>query len=68
MTILMKNPPGPVSVKHGIAVDGNGVAKDGKIVGPGGSSVSRSNSRPASTRSTARSRPPSGVQGTLTVT
>jgi plastocyanin len=39
VTILMKNPPGPVSVKHGIAVEGNGVDKDGKIVGPGGSSV-----------------------------
>ena len=36
MTITMNNPS---SLQHGIAVEGNGVNKDGKIVGQGGTSV-----------------------------
>jgi uncharacterized cupredoxin-like copper-binding protein len=36
VTITMNNPS---SVQHGIAVEGNGVSKDGKIVGQGGTSV-----------------------------
>ena len=36
VTIAMNNPS---SVEHGIAVEGNGVNQDGKIVGQGGTSV-----------------------------
>jgi uncharacterized cupredoxin-like copper-binding protein len=36
VTITMNNPS---SLEHGIAVEGNGVDKDGKIVGQGGTSV-----------------------------
>ena len=36
VTITMNNPS---SVQHGIAVEGNGVNQDGKIVGQGGTSV-----------------------------
>lgn len=36
VTITMNNPS---SLQHGIAVEGNGVDKDGKIVGQGGTSV-----------------------------
>src|SRR5262245_10583506 len=35
---VMKN-PGSSGVQHGIAVEGNGVDKDGPIVQPGGTSV-----------------------------
>jgi uncharacterized cupredoxin-like copper-binding protein len=36
VTITMNN---PAPLEHGIAVEGNGVNKDGKIVGQGGTSV-----------------------------
>jgi uncharacterized cupredoxin-like copper-binding protein len=36
VTITMNN---PAPLEHGIAVEGNGVDKDGKIVGQGGTSV-----------------------------
>ena len=36
VTITMNN---PAPLQHGIAVEGNGVDKDGKIVGQGGTSV-----------------------------
>ena len=39
VTITMKNPPGSVAIDHGIAVEGNDVDKDGKVVPPGGKSV-----------------------------
>jgi len=37
VTIVMKNPKGG-DLPHGIAVEGHGVDKDGKIVDPGGTS------------------------------
>jgi uncharacterized cupredoxin-like copper-binding protein len=38
VTLTMKNPKGS-GLDHGIAIDGNGVDKDGNIVGPGKTST-----------------------------
>jgi uncharacterized cupredoxin-like copper-binding protein len=37
VTITMKN-PGSSGISHGIAIEGKGVDKDGKVVAPGGTS------------------------------
>jgi uncharacterized cupredoxin-like copper-binding protein len=37
VTIVMKNPSGAI-IEHGVAIQGNGVNKKGKIVQPGGRS------------------------------
>ena len=38
VTLVMKNPSSS-GLEHGVAVEGHGVDKDGKIVGPGGTST-----------------------------
>jgi uncharacterized cupredoxin-like copper-binding protein len=38
VTLVMKNPSSS-GLQHGVAVEGNGVDKDSKIVGPGGTST-----------------------------
>jgi uncharacterized cupredoxin-like copper-binding protein len=38
VTLVMKNPSSS-GLQHGIAIEGNGVDKDGKVVSPGGSST-----------------------------
>jgi uncharacterized cupredoxin-like copper-binding protein len=38
VSLVMKNPSSS-GLQHGVAVEGNGVDKDGKIVGPGGTST-----------------------------
>jgi plastocyanin len=67
VTITMNNPS---SLEHGIAVERNGVDKDGKIVGQGGTSVLAVQLKAGKyTFLLPRSRPQAGgMQGTLTVT
>jgi plastocyanin len=45
VTIVMKNPSSS-GISHGIAVEGNGVDKDGKIVSPGSTSRLRLKLKP----------------------
>ena len=52
VTVVMKNPSGS-GLQHGIAVEGNGVDKDGPTVQPGGTSTDTVTLKPGRTRSTA---------------
>jgi len=67
VTITMKNPS---SVPHGIAVEGNGVDKDGQIVTSGGTSTVSVNLKPGKYEfyCPVDSHKQQGMEGTLTVT
>ena len=69
VTIAMLNPSGS-GVPHGIAVQGNGVDQDGKIVQPGGTSTDKLNLKPGTYQlyCPVPGHKAAGMIGTLTVT
>ena len=68
VTIVMKN-PSSAGVEHGVAVEGNGVDKDGQIVAPGGTSTVSASLGPGTYRFYCPfdSHEEQGMTGTLTV-
>ena len=69
VTVEMKNPAGS-GVPHGIAVEGNGVDQDGKIVQPGGTSTDTLTLKPGTYKfyCPVKGHEAAGMKGTLVVT
>lgn len=69
VTVEMKNPPGS-GVPHGIAIEGNGVDQDGKIVQPGGTSTDTLTLKPGTYKfyCPVHGHEKAGMKGTLVVT
>ena len=68
VTVEMKNPAGS-GVPHGIAIEGNGVDQDGKIVQPGGTSTDTLTLKPGTYKfyCPVKGHEAAGMKGTLVV-
>ena len=69
VTVVMKNPSGS-GLPHGVAVEGNGVDKDGPTVQPGGTSTDTLTLKPGTYTfyCPVPGHKAGGMKGTLTVT